>query len=315
MRSLYIYMIIIALILLALQFFPVSAFWLYAIFLFCIYSILSQAWNLLAGYTGLISLGQPIFIGLASYIVALSLYSGLSWYTAFVLSIPLTGLIAWLLTYPLFRLRGLYFAIASLVANEVFRLFFNAWRPVQEPGVAIGGGAGYPIKVFIPFQYLYSFTVFFFVLSILLIYHVVNSKKIGLSLTAVRDDEDVAITLSVPVFRLKQYVFVIAAVLTGIAGTLFYLQQGHIEPQSAFGISWTISLLIATIIGGIGTIGGPIIGSAITVCLIFLLGRMLEYSLVVEAVILLIILFTMPHGLFTYVKRVAKPEKKLQKML
>jgi len=127
-------------------------------------------------------------------------------------------------------------------------------------------------------------------------YFVLRSK-LGLGLAAIRDNDLSSAASGINVFRVKITSFVIGAVISGIAGCVFYIYQGFVEPNSAFSISWTMTLILATVIGGIGIEMGPIVGTAVVVILNFALAQTAGYSLLIQGVILVIIMVLAPRGI------------------
>lgn len=254
-------------------------------------------WNLIAGYSGLMSLGQPAFIGLAGYALGMVALAGMPPLLGMVAGGILAAIFAYAISFPTFRMRGIYFAVGTWVVAEALRLFFNAYRPA-EAAAATWGGAGISIKAASEFtivQIYYLALVVGFA-SIFLVWFLLRSK-LGLGLMAIRDNESAASTAGVNVFRSKTYSFVIAAFVTGVAGSVFYLFQGHIEPISAFGANWTITLVTAVIIGGIGTIEGPIAGAAIAVILQQTLARYVGWNLIIQGIILIVVISVAPRGI------------------
>ena len=122
-------------------------------------------------------------------------------------------------------------------------------------------------------------------------------SKLGLGLAAIRDNERTAASCGVNVFRLKLYTFIISAVITGLAGAIFYLNQGYIEPSATFNVRWTMTLLLATVIGGMRTEEGPILGTIVVVVLYFLLARYAGYSFLIQGAILVGIMLLSPQGI------------------
>ena len=138
--------------------------------------------------------------------------------------------------------------------------------------------------------------------SILLMRSILRSK-LGSGLAAIRDNDSTAASCGINVFNLKLYSFVIAAFVTGIAGTIFYIYQGFIEPTSAFSIQWLITVMLATVIGGGGTEEGPVVGTVIVVFLYFLLATYAQISLIIQGIILVGIMLLAPRGLVSYVRK------------
>lgn len=276
--------------------------WLLYLFLFFIYLAIANMWNLLAGYSGLISLCQPAFIGLAGYTLVIVTWSGLPPYLGVIAGAIVAAAFAILISIPVFRLRGIYFAIGTLVVPEALRMVFYLWRPIG--GELYGGGAGYMIKgvTGISLTDIYWPALVIGMGSIFLMRLILRSK-LGLGLAAIRDNDNTAASSGVDVFKLKLYSFVIGAVVTGLAGSVFYIYQGYIEPASAFNIRWTMTLILATVIGGISTEEGPIIGAVIVTLMHFLLARYAGISLLIQGIILVGIMLLAPHGIMGFIRK------------
>jgi branched-chain amino acid transport system permease protein len=161
-----------------------------------------------------------------------------------------------------------------------------------------GAGAGYMIKGIgdVSADQIYWFAFIIGIGSIFLMRFILRSK-LGLGLAAIRDNERTAASCGVNVFRLKLVTFVISAVITGLAGAIFYLKQGYIEPSATFNVRWTMTLLLATVIGGMRTEEGPIIGTIVVVVLYFLLARYAGYSFLIQGTILIGIMLLSPQGI------------------
>jgi branched-chain amino acid transport system permease protein len=270
--------------------------WLLYVFFFFVYLAMANMWNLLAGYSGLTSLCQPAFLGLAGYTMAIGTWVGIPWWAGFIGGAVVAAIFALLIALPVFRLSGVYFAIGTLVVPEALRMIFYLWRPVG--GDMHGAGAGYMIKGIadVSMDQIYWVALVIGIGSIFLVGSILRSK-LGLGLAAIRDNERAAASCGVYVFRLKLCTFIIAAAVTGFAGAIFYLYQGYIEPSATFNVKWTMTLLLATVIGGMRTEEGPVIGAAVVVFLYFLLARYGGYSLLIQGLILIIIMLLSPQGI------------------
>jgi len=132
---------------------------------------------------------------------------------------------------------------------------------------------------------------------------IILRSKLGLGLAAIRDNDRAAASSGINVFRLRLSSFIISAVVSAIAGTVFYIYQGYIEPTSAFNIRWTMILMLATIIGGISIETGPIIGTVVVVFLHFLLARYAGLSLLIQGVILVGIMLLAPQGIMGFLHK------------
>jgi branched-chain amino acid transport system permease protein len=295
--------LIAVIVLLAL--FPVigvSRAWLLYIFLFLIYLSMANMWNLLAGYSGLVSLCPAAFIGLAGYTLAIGTWFNFPWYLGVIVGGIVAAAFAALVSFPVFRLKGIYFAIGTLVLPEVLRYVFTIWAPIGKP--VYGGGAGYPIKGIadVSGSHTYWMALAIGVASIFLMRYILRSK-LGSGLAAIRDNENTAASSGIKVFNLKLGSFVIAAFVTGIAGAIFYVYQGFIEPVSAFSVRWLVVVMLSTVIGGEGTEEGPVLGAIVVVVLYFLLARYAEISLIIQGSILVGIMLLAPQGIMGFMRK------------
>ena len=283
-------------ILMLLPLIKVPQTWILYLFLFFIYLALANMWNLLAGYCGLISLCQPAFIGIGGYTLAISAWLGWPFYIGVLGGAVFAALFAVIISIPVFRLSGIYFAIGTIVLPEILRIVFLMWRPVG--GALYGKGAGYPVKgaTAVSASETYWMALVIGVGSIFLMRFVLRSN-LGLALAMIRDNEETAGTSGVNVFKLKLYFLVISALVTGLAGGVFYISQGFIEPTSAFSVKWTMTLMLATVIGGISIEHGPIVGSVLVVILHFLLARYGGLSMLIQGIILIFIMIAAPKGI------------------
>ncbi|GAG32632.1 unnamed protein product, partial [marine sediment metagenome] len=208
----------------------------------------------------------------------------------------IAGVFAFIIALIVFRLSGMYFAIGTLVVPEVLRIVFYLWRPINEP--LVGGGAGYTVKGVGDLSIQHIYWLFFIVaLASVVIVRSILRSNIGLGLAAIRDNQRAAASAGINTFRLKMYPFVIGAIITGLAGTVFYIYQPFVEPFSTFNVKWTMIILLATVIGGLRTEGGPIIGAIVIVFLDFLLAKYGEYSLLIQGIILIVIMQLSPQGI------------------
>jgi len=200
------------------------------------------------------------------------------------------------ISYPVFRLKGIYFVIGTLVVPVILKYVFLLWKPVGKS--THGGGAGYMLKGVgnVSPSQVYWLALATGIASIFLMRYILRSK-LGLGLAAIRDSDDTAASSGINVFKLKLWSFVLSAFVTGIAGTIFYIFQGYIEPDSAFGLQWLITIILATVIGGKGTEKGPIAGMVIFIFLYFLLSRYTEISLIIQGIILAGIMLLAPEGI------------------
>jgi len=261
----------------------------YQVFLFL---ALAQAWNLLAGYGGLVSLAPAASVGLGGYAAAvLGINVGPPMPVLILCGGLLAAVFAALVSVPMFRFRGLYFTIATLVLAEALRLFMINW------GV-LGGAKGLFLPKYSPTEKtLYWYALGLAVLTTLVVV-VVLRRKVGLSLRALRDDEDTAQEMGVSTFRTKLWVFVLTCFFMGLLGAIQTIKLGVIEPYGAFSLNWTINVVTTAIVGGIGTIIGPIVGAGFTTWLGEALSGYPELHTAITGVIVIVIIRFAPTGIW-----------------
>jgi len=289
--------------------------WILYLFLFFIYLALANMWNLLAGYCGLISLCQPAFIGLGGYTMVILAWIGVPLYLGMIAGAVVAALFAVLISIPVFRLSGIYFAVGTLIVPEVLRIIFLIWRPVG--GALYGKGAGYAVKgaTLVSTMEIYWLALIVCISSVLIIRFILRSN-LGLGLASIRDNASTAASSGINVFKSKFYSFIISAAITGLAGAAFYISQGFIEPTSAFSVKWTMILMLATVIGGIRIEAGPAVGAIIVVILHFLLARYGGVSLLIQGVILVSIMLLAPQGIVGSIRRTgtSRPYRALMRL-
>ena len=266
------------------------------------YVALASLWNLLAGFAGLVSVGQQAYVGLGAYsLFALAILFGISplW------SIPLAGLIAAALSIPVallvFRLRGHYFAIGTWIVAEVFRLTASQIS-------ALGGGSGtsLPAAVVIaiaPTRALRDFTMYWIALllaaAVLALIVLLLRSRYGLALKAMRDAELAAACSGVDVYRTKFLVYVLTALATAMLGALIFLQKLRISPDAAFSVNdWTAFVIFITVIGGIGRIEGPIVGTLVFFALRQTLADLGTIYLMMLGLVAIVIMLLAPKGIW-----------------
>ena len=259
--------------------------------LFCLYLSMAQMWNLLVGFSGMLSLGQQAFMGISGYTVAvLTDYYGVNIWLSVIAGGFISVLLAMFMSLFIFRMKGIHFAIGTWIFAEMLLIWFGNWKYVKY-----GNG------MFVNANPLPSMTIIFYVSLILAfggfvaIYTILKSK-IGFGLMAMRDDEEAAETVGVRIFQIKFFCFLVAAFITGLTAGAFYAFQVFIEPFKAFAIDWTIVLMFIVIIGGIGTIEGPIVGAFIYVLLSQYLAEYAHISMLLMGIMAIVIILLVPRG-------------------
>jgi branched-chain amino acid transport system permease protein len=269
------------------------------------YLALAQLWNLLAGYAGLVSVGQQAYVGLGGY--ALFYMTGvlnMNVYPAFVLAGVFAGLISIPVTFAVFRLRGAYFAVGTWVVSEIFSLSASLIT-------AMGGGAGTSLTPAILREIAAARsmreTIIYFaaltssVLVCAVVYLLLSSRH-GLALTAIRDSEPASASLGVNTFRTKFLIYVATAACTGLIGGLIFLQKLRISPEAGFSINdWTVVVIFMVVIGGIGTIEGPFVGLIVYFVLREFLADYGTIYLILMGAIAIGVMLLAPSGIWGFV--------------
>ena len=271
-----------------------------------LYLALASLWNLMAGYAGLVSVGQQAYVGFGGYMLfALTIFAGFPP----VLAIAGAGVLGALISVPvallIFRLRGAYFAIGTWVIAEVFRLSF-----AQVSALGGGSGSSLPVKIVRSMadgraareSLSYWLALGVAVCVIIAVYLFLRSRQ-GLALTAIRDNELAASSLGIDIWMTKFIVYIVASALTATIGALIFLQKLRISPDAAFSVNdWTAFVIFIVVIGGIGTIEGPIIGTLIFFALRETLADLGTVYLMVLGVVAILIMLRAPKGLWGLVR-------------
>jgi branched-chain amino acid transport system permease protein len=277
---------------------------IYLVYLMFIYMALGQSWNLVAGYTGLVNLGVAAFFGLGAYTAALTMSD---WAWSFYLAILASGGVAMLfaavVSLPMFRFRGIYFAIGTLVLAEALRIWMINWS-------VTGGAQG----LFFPVTNIPSPNDFYYAGLALAagataIIALILRTKLGVGLRAIRDNEDAAQNMGVNTFRVKLYAFALSAFIAGVTGGVQAAYLGTIEPYSIFSITWTITAVNLVIIGGMGTLLGPIVGAVVVTELQDRLSSYPNAHLIITGIILIVFIRFVPAGIVGQLARLHLPRR------
>ncbi len=263
---------------------------------------MAQMWNLLAGYGGLLSVGQQAYIGLGAY--GLWVFADGLGVNPFV-AVLLAGIAAAVIALPTsilaFRLRGGYFAIGTWVIAEAYRLIVTNVKWVGGgSGTTVTAASHVKMATRVPATYLLALGLA--VGSVLLVFFLLRSR-LGLALTAIRDNETGAESLGVDVSRAKRYVYLISAFGCGLAGAVTYLNLLRIQPNAAFSVQWTALMIFVVVIGGVGTIEGPIIGTVVFLVMQELLSDYGSWYLILLGLVAMVITIWNPRGLWGLVTR------------
>ena len=275
-----------------------------------VFVILGVSWNLLAGYAGQISLGHAAFFGMGAFVSAwLTTPSGAdlpeSIQLPVLLAVLVGGLAAAFISLVvgpiIFRLRGHYFAIGTLALAAIIQLV------MQDQREYTGGATGYfvdigPVEELVPAltaeATMYLITLAVTVVTVLVTYRIVESPT-GLGMKAIHDDEDAASGLGVNPLKYKMYAFVVSSFFAGLAGALYAQYTLYINPGSTLDIVWTIDTLVIVILGGMGTMAGPLLGAGLFLGLDNLLSSVVgELSTAVEGALIILFIVFLPSGVY-----------------
>jgi branched-chain amino acid transport system permease protein len=295
-------LIIIAAILLPV--FVKDKYWMHIFILMCIWSIAALSLNLIMGYTGQANLAMGGFFGIGSYATALLMLKlGMGFGPALVLSALLASLIGFLIGLPTLRTKGSYFAIGTLCFNVIIFIAVERWESLTEgtrglmgipppAPIALPWGATINFTSLAPMYYLMLLFLFF---TLFVMYRIVNSL-VGRSLMAVRENEELTSSIGIDPMKTKLLAFVASIFLGSIAGSLYAVYIGFLDPEIA-SYHVTFEVLLFVMLGGIGTITGPIVGAVV----VTLLGEVLHYldafRLVAYGLVLVLVIIFMPQGI------------------
>ena len=319
-------LILLTLLLTALILFPVIAndYLITVLILILYFAYVGQAWNLMMGFAGQLSLGHALYVGLGAYAAAaLYVHFGISpwlglWAAATIAA--MTGGVIGFLAFR-FGVAGVYFAILTIAFAEFARLAFDHWSWV-------GGSAGFflPVANYASndlFNLRGSPTMFYYLMlamtvAAFLLCHTLLRSRVGYYWLAIRESPDAAQALGIDLFRYKMYVVVLSAAMTSLGGVIFAFYYNNLFPEQVFHISRSIELILAPIIGGIGTLFGPIVGAFLLASLAEGLGEAMRalgidvpgVKQVFYGFCLLVVVMFLPDGVWPPLAKLLKLDRK-----
>jgi len=281
-----------------------------------LYGALAVAWNILAGYCGQISLGHAVFFGIGAYTSTLLVArAGLTPWAGMAAGAALAVGVSQLIGFPVFRLRGHYFAIATIAVGEIVQTLVINWDWA-------GGARGVfvPIKrpdSLLNFQFHQSKAVYYYIALGLLLLSLAEARRLersrhGYYFRAIRDDQEAAASLGIHVAREKRRAIAVSAALTALGGTFYAQYLLFIDPESVFPLSLSILICLVAVLGGVGTLWGPVLGAAVLVPLseytrVWLGGSGKALDLLIYGGLIMLIATVQPAGLMGLVRRRARP--------
>jgi branched-chain amino acid transport system permease protein len=297
--------------LIAYPFIFATSFSHHLMILILLYALMAQSWNVVAGLSGQISLGQAIFFGIGAYssTVLFAKYALTPW-VGLLVGVLLSALAAVAIGVPTLRLRGHYFAIATLLIGSGVQIVFQRWE-----WVGAASGLYVPIERSSPWFYLQFHTskVPYYYLALgaaaagYLVVWKLRRSRLGFRLQALRDDEEAAASLGVAVARHKVLAFMISAAMMSVAGTFYAQYVLVLDPERLFATEISILVLLMTVLGGSGTLWGPALGAAILVPLseysrIWLGGTGRTIDLMLYGILILLVCMWRPSGILSLVE-------------
>lgn len=262
-----------------------------------VYIILSQSWNLLGGYTGQINLGSAAFFGCGVLVTHLLWKTGVSIFVSIVAGGMSAVVMAGIIGLPTLHLRGAYFAIGTMALAEALSIVVRNVFPM-----ALSVPSSFTANFNVFSRYYMGFAVA--ALTLAAVYLLVRSR-FGLSMVCVRDDEEAAQATGINTFKTKLISLLISAFLAGLAGGVYAFNRFYFHHISAvFEPIWTFEPLMAVVIGGAGTLLGPVVGSAFLVILSELFAETLgEAHLIIFGILLIVVVLRSPVGLMGWLER------------
>lgn len=261
--------------------------------------------NMISGFAGQVSLGHAGFFGIGAYTSALLALNGVPVWIAMIMAMPIAAVFGFLIGYPVLRLRGHFFAIATLGFGEIIHIVLMNWMDLTRGPMGISG-IPRPEAIFnLDFSTKTHYYYFILLLVILIIYLSTRMKfsKAGRALLAIRTDEITASTMGVNVTYYKIFAFVWSAAVAGLAGAFYAHFVLFLSPET-FKLSMSINILLMLLIGGIGSITGAVLGGLFITILSEYLRAFAEYQMLIYGVLIVIVVIFAPKGLNGLVQKV-----------
>ncbi len=279
-------------------------------------AILATSWNLLAGFAGQFNFGQAAYFGIGAYSAGILFeYYGISPWAAMVVGPLLAAGLSWGIGYPLFRMRADYYALATLALAEVLMITFSSWNYV---GAAFGLQYRPVHYSWIYFQFDTTVIPYYYIglallVGALFLARAVRTSHFGLRLLAIRDDEEAAKSLGINTLLEKQKIAALSAGLAAVGGVLYAQYTLYLSPTATMSITQTAQMILPAVLGGMGSIYGPLIGAAVTGPIFwyftFSIGSTVE--LLARGAALVVIVLFIPRGIVqTLIDKFARGPRK-----
>jgi branched-chain amino acid transport system permease protein len=276
-----------------------------------LYAMLGQAWNILGGFAGQVSLGHAAFFGVGAYTSTMMLMQlGITPWLGMIAGGLVAVVLSQLIGYPSFRLKGHYFVIATIVLAEIVHILFTNWR-------AVGGAVGLTLPLlpesFINLQFHASNVPYYYIslglLAIIMgIAYLITKTKPGYYFRSIKDEPVAARNLGISITYYKMFAMAVSAFFTGVGGAFYAQYVLYIDPDSVFSFMLSVLIMLIPVLGGIGTLWGPVVGAFILIPLseftrVYLSGGGGALDLVVYGALIMLVAIFEPRGIWALVER------------
>jgi branched-chain amino acid transport system permease protein len=252
-------------------------------------------WNLLAGYAGLVSVGQQAFVGLGGYAMVRMVEAGLPPFPAIFIAALCTGVVAWVLSWFVLRMKAGEFAIATWVIAEAIRAMVSFDPIIQgETGTSVTALNAYAPEMRRLVIYLLALAT---AAVMLWASWTLLQGRTGAEAQAIRDDEEAAASVGISTFQVKQRIYILASIGCAVAGTLWLASAITFQPRTSFGVQWSVFMLFMVLVGGIGTFIGPILGALLFFALQEIFGDFGAWYLAGVGIVAILFALYLPNGI------------------
>jgi branched-chain amino acid transport system permease protein len=257
--------------------------------------MIAVMWNLIAGFAGLVSVGQQAFIGLGGYAMIRLVEAGLPPFPAIFIAAALTGVVAYILSWFVLRMKAAEFAIATWVLAEAIRSLVSFDPIIQgETGTSLVALNAYAPDLRRNMVYLIALLS---MAAMLLLSWRILRGTLGAESQAIRDDEDAAASVGISTLRVKRFIYIASAIGCALAGTIWLASSITFQPRTAFGVQWSVMMLFMVLVGGLGSFVGPILGAVLFFALQEVFGDFGAWYLAGLGIVAILFAIYFPRGL------------------
>lgn len=264
--------------------------------MFSLLLVLGASWNIVGGFTGYPSFATGAFFGLGAYVAAILQTKGLDWRLALLAAGIAGALLAAPFGYTVLRLRGHYFAVASLMLGIILKELTTGWSGLTGGGMGltIAGAGGDPQELA-----TFSLRLSLGLATItVLLGATIKWSRLGFGLDCIRMNESAAAAIGIDAQNLKTYAFILSSIASAVAGGIYAGWIGYIDPTDVYDVMWSVKPIVVVLLGGVGTIMGPVIGAAVFVALEEIVWRnVLSFSTGGLGVLIVLGLLVLPAGI------------------